>query len=171
MTRNEFYFESQYRKIVEKMDMEKEERIETETKRKNNQLEVAAEGWINQFIKPEYRLTFMAILRFKLGQKLAKKGETMLECFGVAEELAAERIIVPEEADRLIFYLSALYILTNTTSAPIMGRPAAVADILGILKGDISKAMRIPSLYSVPPLRLCREQPGHKRKHYETDTA
>ena len=95
----------------------------------------------------------------------------MLECFGVAEELAADRIIVPEEADRLIFYLSALYILTNTTNAPIMGRPAAVADILGILKGDISKAMKIPSLYSVPPLRLCREQPGYKRRHNEADTA
>ena len=95
----------------------------------------------------------------------------MLECLGVTEELAAERVIVPEEADRLIFYLSALYILTNTTSAPIMGKPAAVSDILGILKGDISKAIKIPSLYAVPPLRLCREQPGHKRRHYEADTA
>ena len=73
MTQNEFYFESQYRKIMEKMELEKEEQSEIEKKKKNNQLEVATEVWINQFIKPEYRLTFMAILRFKFGQNLRKR--------------------------------------------------------------------------------------------------
>ena len=94
----------------------------------------------------------------------------MLECFGITAELAAERIIVPEEADRLIFYLSALYLLTNMTSRHIIGSPPAVADILQILRGDISKAVKIPSLYSVPPLRICKEQPMHKRKCFEAET-
>ena len=47
--------------------------------------------------------------KFNLGQRLQKKGETLLECLGIPEDLAAERIVIPEEADRLIFYISALY--------------------------------------------------------------
>ena len=62
MTSNEYYFGSQSRKIVEKMNLEKVEQVENARKRKNTQLEVVTEDWVRQFVKPEYRLSFMSVL-------------------------------------------------------------------------------------------------------------
>ena len=164
---NEFFFESTSRKIVEKLEFEKEEEIETGRKRKIAQKEVATEDWVNTNIKPDFRLSFMAILRFHAGQKIPKKGEVLLECMGIPEELAAERIIVHEEADRLIFYIAILYNLTNQTSYPMVGCPPTLKEVLQILRGEINKS-KLPSLYAVPPLRLCKEG-APKRKHYESE--
>ena len=102
-----------------------------------------------------------------MGQKIQKKGETLLECLGIPEDLAAERIIVHEEADRLIYYISVLYILTNMTSYPMVGCPPTLKEVLQILRGEINKS-KLSSLYAVPPLRLCKEG-ALKRKHYEPE--
>ena len=176
VTKNEFFFESTSRKIVEKLQLEKEEQVEMDKKRKKAQTEIATEEWIGSFIKPEFRLSFLAVLKFNLGQKLQKRGETLLECLGIPEDLAAERIVIHEEVDRLIFYLSTLYILTNMCSYPIIGSPPTLKEVMQILRGEINKS-KLPSLYAVPPLRICKEgsmkrrnsdpEPNHVKRSYQ----
>ena len=167
ITNNEFFFESTSRKIIEKIQLEKDEQIEMDKKRRKAQTEIATEEWTGSFIKPEFRLSFLAVLKFNLGQKLQKRGETLLECLGIPEDLAAERIVVHEEVDRLIFYLSALYILTNMCSYPILGSPPTLKEVMQILRGEIVKS-KLPSFYSVPPLRICKEG-SMKRKSYDPE--
>ena len=164
---NEYYFEATSRKILEKLELEKEEKVVADQKRKIAQKEVATEEWVNSFIKPEFRLSFLAILKFNLGQKISRKGETLLETMGIHGEDAAERIIVHEEADRLIFYMSVLFNLTNMTCYPLVGSPPALKEVLHILKGEINRS-KLPSLYNVPPLRLCKEG-APKRKQYDEE--
>ena len=145
-------------------------------KRRKAQTEIATEQWTGSFIKPEFRLSFLVVLQFNLGQKLQKRGETLLECLGIPEDLAAERIVVHEEVDRLILYLSMLYLLTNMCSYPILGSPPALKEILQILRGEIVKS-KLPSLYAVPPLRICKEgsmkrkscdpEPSHVKRAYQ----
>ena len=166
---NEYYFEATSRKILEKLELEKEEKVEASRKRRIAQKEVATEDWVNNFIKPEFRLSFLAILRFNLGQKISKKGETLLETMGIHGEDAAERIIVHEEPpqDRLIFYMSVLFNLTNMTCYPLVGAPPKCSEVLQILRGEINRS-KMPSLYNVPPLRLCKEG-APKRKQYDEE--
>ena len=147
--------------------MEKEEKVVADQKRKIAQKEVATEEWVNSFIKPEFRLSFLAILKFNLGQKISRKGETLLETMGIHGEDAAERIIVHEEADRLIFYMSVLFNLTNMTCYPLVGSPPTLKEVLQILRGEINRS-KMPSLYNVPPLRLCKEG-APKRKQYDEE--
>ena len=167
ITSNEFFLESTSRKIIEKIQLEEEEQLETDKKRRKAQTEIATEQWTENFIKPEFRLAFLALLKFNLGQKLQKRGETLLECLGIPEDQAAERIVVHEEVDRLIFYLSALYILTNMCSYPILGSPPTLKEVMQILRGEIVKS-KLPSFYSVPPLRICKEG-SMKRKNYDQE--
>ena len=167
ITNNEFFFESTSRKIIEKIQLEEEEQMEMEKRKRKAQTEIATEQWTGNFIKPEFRLSFLALLKFNLGQKLQKRGETLLECLGIPEDQAAERIVVHEEVDRLIFYLSALYILTNMCSYPILGSPPTLKEVMQILRGEIVKS-KLPSFYSVPPLRICKEG-SMKRKNYDQE--
>ena len=167
ITTNEFFFASTSRKIIEKMQFEEEEYLEMDRKRKKAQTEIATEQWTANFIKPEFRLSFLALLKFNLGQKLQKKGETLLECLGIAEDQAAERLVIHEEVDRLIFYMAALYILNNMCSYPIIGSPPTVQEVMQIMRGEIVKS-KLPSFYSVPPLRICKEG-SMKRKHYDQE--
>ena len=167
ITSNEFFLESTSRKIIEKIQLEEEEQLETDKKRRKAQTEIATEQWTENFIKPEFRLAFLALLKFNLGQKLQKRGETLLECLGIPEDQAAERIVVHEEVDRLIFYIGALYILTNMCSYPILGSPPTLKEVMQILRGEIVKS-KLPSFYSVPPLRICKEG-SMKRKNYDQE--
>ena len=75
ITNNEFFFESTSRKIIEKIQLEEEEQMEMDKKRRKAQTEIATEQWTGSFIKPEFRLSFLALLKFNLGQKLQKRGE------------------------------------------------------------------------------------------------
>ena len=168
ITTNEFYFESTSRKIVEKIQLEEEEKLQTNTKKKRAQKEIATIQWTKDFIKPEFRLSFLTLLKFNLGEKLIKRGEALLECLGIAEDQAAERIVVHEEVDRLLFYLSALFLLTNMCSYPILGSPPTLQDVMLILRGENVKNNKLPGLYAVPPLRLCKEG-SLKRKGYDQE--
>ena len=123
ITNNEFYLESTSRKIIEKRKLEKEEQLAMEKKMRKAQVEIATEQWATDFVKAEFRMSFLAVLQFNLTQKLQKREETLLECLGISAELAAERIVVNEGVDKLIFYLSMLYLLTNMCSYPIIGTP------------------------------------------------
>ena len=167
ITTNEFFFASTSRKIIEKIQFEEEEQLEMDKKKKRAQTEIATEQWTGSFIKPEFRLSFLALLKFNLGQKLQKRGETLLECLGIPEDQAAERIVIHEEVDRLIFYMSALYILTNMCSYPIIGSPPTLQEVMQILRGEIVKS-KLPSFYAVPPLRICKEG-SMKRKSYDPE--
>ena len=167
ITTNEFFFESTSRKIIEKIQFEEKEQLEMENKKRRAQTEIATEQWIGSFIKPEFRLSFLALLKFNLGQKLIKRGETLLECLGISEDQAAERIVIHEEVDRLIFYMSALYLLTNMCAYPIIGSLPTLQEVMQILRGEIVKS-KLPSFYSVPPLRLCKEG-SLKRKSYDQE--
>ena len=162
ITNNEFFLESTSRKIIEKMKLEKEEQIEMDKKMRKAQIEIATEQWTTDFVKAEFRMSFLAVLQFNLTQKLQKREETLLECLGISAELAAERIVINEGVDKLIFYLSMLYLLTNMCSYPIIGTPPTLNEILMILRGEAVKS-KLPSLYAVPPLRICKEG-GMKRK-------
>ena len=176
ITNNEFFFESTSRKIIEKIKLEEEEQIEMDKKRRKAQTEIATEQWTESFIKSEFRLSFLAVMQFNLTQKLQKREETLLECLGISEDLAAERIVVNEGVDRLIFYLAMLYLLTNMCSYPIIGTPPTLNEILQILRGEIVKS-KLPSLYAVPPLRICKEgsmkrkscdqEPNHVKRSYQ----
>ena len=159
---NEFFLESSSRKIIEKRKLEKEEQLAMEKKVRKAQVEIATEQWVADFVKAEFRMSFLAVLQFNLTQKLQKREETLLECLGISAELAAERIVVNEGVDKLIFYLSMLYLLTNMCSYPIIGTPPTLNEILMILRGEAVKS-KLPSLYAVPPLRICKEG-GMKRK-------
>ena len=167
ITTNEFFFESTSRKIIEKIQFEEEEKLQMNTKKRRAQKEIATEQWTEDFIKPEFRLSFLTLLKFNLGQKLIKRGETLLECLGISEDQAAERIVIHEEVDRLIFYMSALYLLTNMCAYPIIGCPPTLQEVMQILRGEIVKS-KLPSFYSVPPLRLCKEG-SLKRKSYDQE--
>ena len=167
ITTNEFFFASTSRKIIEKIQFEEEEQLEMDKKKKRAQTEIATEQWTGSFIKPEFRLSFLALLKFNLGQKLQKRGETLLECLGIPEDQAAERLVIHEEVDRLIFYMSALYILTNMCSYPIIGSPPTLQEVMQILRGEIVKS-KLPSFYAVPPLRICKEG-SMKRKSYDPE--
>ena len=95
-------------------------------------------------------------MKFKLKQKIPKKGETLLECMGIPEELGAERIVIPDDAsDRLIFYFAVMYLVTNMTTFPIIGASPELKEVLAVLRGEVNKS-KLPSLYAVPPLRLCK---------------
>ena len=137
------------------------------TKKRRAQKEIATEQWTEDFIKPEFRLSFLTLLKFNLGQKLIKRGETLLECLGIAADQAAERIVIHEEVDRLLFYISSLYLLTNMCTYPIMGSPPTLQEVMQILRGEIVKS-KLPSFYAVPPLRLCKEG-SLKRKSYDQE--
>ena len=167
ITNNEFFLEATSRKIIEKIQLEEEEQMEMDKKRRKAQTEIATEQWTENFIKPEFRLSFLALLKFNLGQKLQKRGETLLECLGIPEDQAAERMVVHEEVDRLLYYISAQYILTNMCSYPILGSPPTLKEVMQILRGEIVKS-KLPSFYSVPPLRICKEG-SMKRKHYDQE--
>ena len=167
ITNNEFFLEATSRKIIEKIQLEEEEQMEMDKKRRKAQTEIATEQWTENFIKPEFRLSFLALLKFNLGQKLQKRGETLLECLGILEDQAAERMVVHEEVDRLLYYISAQYILTNMCSYPILGSPPTLKEVMQILRGEIVKS-KLPSFYSVPPLRICKEG-SMKRKHYDQE--
>ena len=168
ITANEFFFESTSRKIVEKIQLEEEEKLQMNTKKRRAQKEIATEQWTRDFIKPEFRLSFLTLLKFNLGEKLIKRGEALLECLGIAEDQAAERIVIHEEVDRLLFYLSALFLLTNMCSYPILGSPPTLQDVMQILRGENVKNNKLPGLYAVPPLRLCKEG-SLKRKGYDQE--
>ena len=167
ITNNEFFLEATSRKIIEKIQLEEEEQMEMDKKRRKAQTEIATEQWTENFIKPEFRLSFLALLKFNLGQKLQKRGETLLECLGIPEDQAAERMVVHEEVDRLLYYISAQYILTNMCSYPILGSPPTLKEVMQILRGEIVKS-KLPSFYSVPPLRICKEG-SMKRKNYDQE--
>ena len=153
---NEFFVESASRKIIEKQQLEMEEQKELCRKRKISQEEIASEEWIKDFIKPEFQLAFLAVMRFKLNQRIQKKGETLLECMGIPEELGAERIVIPDDSsDRLIFYFAVMYLVTNMTTGPIIGASPELKEVLAVLRGEVNKS-KLPSLYAVPPLRLCK---------------
>ena len=133
-----------------------EEQKELCRKRKISQEEIASEEWIKDFIKKEFQLAFLAVMRFKLGQKIPKKGETLLECMGIPEELGAERIVIPDDSsDRLIFYFAVMYLVTNMTTGPIIGASPELKEVLAVLRGEVNKS-KLPSLYAVSPLRICR---------------
>ena len=168
ITTNEFFFESTSRKIVEKIQLEEEEKLQMNTKKRRAQKEIATEQWTRDFIKPEFRLSFLTLLKFNLGEKLIKRGEALLECLGIAEDQAAERIVIHEEVDRLLFYLSALFLLTNMCSYPIIGSPPTLQEVMQILRGENVKNNKLPGLYAVPPLRLCKEG-SLKRKGYDQE--
>ena len=168
ITANEFFFESTSRKIVEKIQLEEEEKLQMNTKKRRAQKEIATEQWTRDFIKPEFRLSFLTLLKFNLGEKLIKRGEALLECLGINEDQAAERIVVHEEVDRLLFYLSALFLLTNMCSYPIIGAPPTLQQVMQILRGENVKNNKLPGLYAVPPLRLCKEG-SMKRKNYSEE--
>ena len=168
ITTNEFFFESTSRKIVEKIQLEEEEKLQMNTKKRRAQKEIATEQWTRDFIKPEFRLSFLTLLKFNLGEKLIKRGEALLECLGIAEDQAAERIVIHEEVDRLLFYLSALFLLTNMCSYPIIGSPPTLQEVMQILRGENVKNNKLPGLYAVPPLRLCKEG-SLKRKSYSEE--
>ena len=167
ITSNEFFLESTSRKIIEKIHLEEEEQLVMDNKRRKAQTEIATEQWTENFIKPEFRLAFLALLKFNLGQKLHKRGETLLQCLGIAEDEAAERIVVHDEVDRLLYYIAAQYVLTNMCSYPIMGSPPTLKEVMQIMRGEIVKS-KLPSFYSVPPLRICKEG-SMKRKHYDQE--
>ena len=167
ITTNEFFFESTSRKIVEKIQFEEEEKLQMSEKKRRSQQETATEQWIENFIKPEFRLSFLTLLKFNLGQKLIKRGETLLECLGIAESQAEDRIVIHEDMDRLLFYLSSLFLLTNMSTYPIIGSPPTLQEVMQILRGEIVKA-KLPSFYAVPPLRLCKEG-AVKRRNYDQD--
>ena len=153
---NEYFVESASQKIIEKQQLEIEEQRELCRKRKISQEEIASEEWIRDFIKKDFQLAFMAVMRFKLGQKIPKKGETLLLTLGIPEELGAERIVVPDDAsDRLIFYFSVMFLVTNMTTAPIIGAAPELTEVLAVLRGEVNKS-KLPSLYAVPPLRICK---------------
>ena len=153
---NEYFVESASQKIIEKQQLEIEEQRELCRKRKISQEEIASEEWIKDFIKKDFQLAFMAVMRFKLGQKIPKKGETLLLTLGIPEELGAERIVVPDDAsDRLIFYFSVMFLVTNMTTAPIIGAAPELTEGLAVLRGEVHKS-KLPSLYAVPPLRICK---------------
>ena len=153
---NEYFVESASQKIIEKQQLEVEEQKELCRKRKISQEEIASEEWIRDFIKKDFQLAFMAVMRFKLGQKIPKKGETLLLTLGIPEELGAERIVVPDDAsDRLIFYFSVMFLVTNMTTAPIIGAAPELTEVLAVLGGEVHKS-KLPSLYAVPPLRICK---------------
>ena len=153
---NEYFVESASQKIIEKQQLEIEEQRELCRKRKISQEEIASEEWIKDFIKKDFQLAFLAVMRFKLGQKIPKKGETLLLCMGIPEELGAERIVVPEDSsDRLIFYFAVMYLVTNMTTAPIIGASPELKEVLAVLRGEVNKS-KLPSLYAVPPLRICK---------------
>ena len=137
------------------------------TKKRRSQKETATEQWTEDFIKPEFRLSFLTLLKFNLGQKLIKRGETLLECLGISADQAAERIVIHEDVDRLLFYISSLFLLTNMCTYPIMGSPPTLQEVMQILRGEIVKS-KLPSFYAVPPLRLCKEG-SLKRKSYDQE--
>ena len=137
------------------------------TKKRRSQKETATEQWTEDFIKPEFRLSFLTLLKFNLGQKLIKRGETLLECLGISEDQAAERIVIHEDMDRLLFYISSLFLLTNMCTYPIIGSPPTLQEVMQILRGEIVKS-KLPSFYAVPPLRLCKEG-ALKRRNYDQD--
>ncbi len=167
ITANEFFFESTSRKIIEKITLEEEEKLQMKTKKRRAQKEMATEQWTRDFIKSEFRLSFLTILKFNLGEKLTRRGEVLLECLGISEEEGAERIVVHEEVDRLIFYLSALFLLTNMCSFPIIGAPPTLQQVMTILRGENGKNNKLPGLYAVPPLRLCKEGSLKRKSHSE----
>ena len=114
-------------------------------------------------------------MRFKLNQRIQKKGETLLECMGIPEEIGAERIVVPEDSsDRLIFYFAVMFLITNMTTYPIIGSPPELKEVLAVLRGEVNKS-KLPSLYAVPPLRLCKtlkrkaegSEPYHVKRSYD----
>ena len=164
ITANEFFFESTSRKIVEKIQFEEEEKLQMSEKKRRSQQETATEQWIENFIKPEFRLSFLTLLKFNLGQKLIKRGETLLEVLGITQSQAEDRIVVHEDMDRLLFYLSSLFLLTNMSTYPIIGSPPTLQEVMQILRGEIVKA-KLPSFYAVPPLRLCKEGAVKRRNH------
>ena len=168
ITANEFFFESTSRKILEKISLEEEEKLQMKTKKRRAQKEMATEQWTRDFIKSEFRLSFLTILKFNLGEKLTRRGEVLLECLGISGEESAERIVVHEEVDRLLFYLSALFLLTNMCSFPIIGAPPTLQQVMTILRGENVKNNKLPGLYAVPPLRLCKEG-SLKRKSYSEE--
>ena len=167
ITANEFFFESTSRKILEKISLEEEEKLQMKTKKRRAQKEMATEQWTRDFIKSEFRLSFLTILKFNLGEKLTRRGEVLLECLGISGEESAERIVVHEEVDRLLFYLSALFLLTNMCSFPIIGAPPTLQQVMTILRGENIKNNKLPGLYNVPPLRLCKEGSLKRKSHSE----
>ena len=164
---NEYFLESSSRKIIEKRKLEKEEQLAMEKKMRKAQVEIATEQWVADFVKVEFRMSFLAVLQYHQTQKLQKHEETLLECLGISPELAAERIVINEGVDKLIFYLSMLYLLTNMCSYPIIGTPPTLNEVLMILRGEAVKS-KLPSLYAVPPLRICKAG-GMKRKSSEQE--
>ena len=110
-----------------------------------------------------------------MNQRIQKKGETLLECMGIPEEIGAERIVVPEDSsDRLIFYFAVMFLITNMTTYPIIGSPPELKEVLAVLRGEVNKS-KLPSLYAVPPLRLCKtlkrkaegSEPYHVKRSYK----
>ena len=164
---NEYFLESCSRKIIEKEKLEKEDQLTMKNKMRSAQVEIATERWVTDFVKPEYRMSFLAVLQYRQTQKVQKHEETLLECLGISPELAAERIIMNEGMDQLVFYFSMLYLLTNMCAFPILGPPPTLQEILMILRGEAVRS-KLPSLYAVPPLRRCLDG-GVKRKSSEQE--
>ena len=117
-------------------DLEEQKLKEQENNRyKGTALEdLITEIFMDEYIKPEFKYTMLALTSYNQEQNVPKKEDVMLNIIlGKSNAMVAEHKII-EGSDEIRFNLAAIYMLTNLGAGPHFGNDVTRRQAAGILE-------------------------------------
>ena len=109
--------------------------------------------------------TFSAVVNYHIGKRIICKAQTLIEALMGLGYVSKDHIILSDESDGFLYYISSLFLLTNMTSAPLATPPPQMAEILDLNNGRI-REFSSKNIYSTPPLCISASKTGSKRRAY-----
>ena len=142
------------------------DQIEQQRKAKS---EVSSLRWSKQFVKENFVYTFSAVVNYHLGKRIECKVQTLIEALMGLGDVSEDQIILSDESDEFLYYISSLFLLTNMTSAPLATPPPRLTEILDLINGRGTRELNSKNIYSIPLLRISASKTSSKRRAYSAE--
>ena len=84
-------------------------------------------------------------------------------------DVSEDQIILSDESDKFLYYISSLFLLTNMTSAPLATPPPWLTEILDLFNGRGTRELKSQSIYGIPPLRITTSKTNSKRRAHSAE--
>ena len=106
LSKNRHFIEKQVTEITEMNEMERTQKAELKEKQQRAKTEMGSIKWTRQFIKENFQYAFTALVNYHQGKRIENKAQVLVECLTEIGEVESEKVILSNESDDLLYYLS-----------------------------------------------------------------